>query len=51
VVSHANDRFFWILTQFSNMDVKTGYRLLTVASLILGSTAILITWLIYSLVG
>jgi GntP family gluconate:H+ symporter len=51
VVSHANDSFFWILTQFSNMDVKTGYRLLTVASLILGSTAILITWLIYSLVG
>jgi GntP family gluconate:H+ symporter len=47
VVSHANDSYFWILTQFSNMDVKTGYRLHTVASLILGLTAILVIWLIY----
>jgi GntP family gluconate:H+ symporter len=51
VVSHANDSFFWIVTQFSNMDVKTGYRLHTVGSLILGTSAILVTWLIYSLVG
>jgi len=49
VVSHANDSYFWILTQFSNMDVKTGYRLHTVGSLILGLTAILVIWLIYIL--
>lgn len=50
VVSHANDSYFWILTQFSNMDVKTGYRLHTVASLIMGLTAILVIWVIHQLV-
>jgi GntP family gluconate:H+ symporter len=27
VFSHANDSFFWVVTQLSGMDVKTGYRL------------------------
>ncbi|PCJ93350.1 MAG: gluconate transporter [Flavobacteriaceae bacterium] len=36
VVSHANDSGFWILTQFSNMDVKTGYRLYTLGTLVVG---------------
>ena len=26
VVSHANDSFFWVVTQMSGMNVKTGYR-------------------------
>jgi GntP family gluconate:H+ symporter len=51
VVSHANDSFFWIVTQFSNMDVKTGYRLHTVGSLVLGTSAILFIWLIYNIVS
>ncbi|NJB72150.1 GntP family gluconate:H+ symporter [Saonia flava] len=36
VVSHANDSGFWILTQFSNMDVKTGYRLYTLGTFVVG---------------
>jgi GntP family gluconate:H+ symporter len=36
VVSHANDSFFWVVTQFSNMDAPTGYRLHTVGTLIQG---------------
>ena len=27
VASHPNDSYFWVVTQFSGMDVKTGYRL------------------------
>ena len=42
VVSHANDSFFWVVTQMSNMDVKQGYKLHTLASAILGTTAIII---------
>ncbi|MCY1719523.1 GntP family permease [Prolixibacteraceae bacterium Z1-6] len=35
-ISHANDSFFWVVTQFSGMDVKTGYRTQTTATLIQG---------------
>lgn len=40
VVSHANDSFFWVVTQMSGMDVKTGYRTHTLGTLILGGSAI-----------
>ena len=39
VVSHANDSFFWVVTQFSGMDVQTGYRLQTVGTLVQGLAA------------
>ena len=34
VVSHANDSFFWVFTQMTGMDVKTGYRLHTFSTLL-----------------
>ena len=49
VFSHANDSFFWILTQLSNMDVKTGYRLQTVGTGILGFTGMLAIWALFML--
>ena len=39
VVSHANDSGFWILTQFSGIDVKTGYRVYTTGTLVVGTFA------------
>ena len=39
VVSHANDSLFWIVTQVTGMDVKKGFRLWTLGTLILGLTA------------
>jgi len=47
VVAHANDSFFWIITQFSNMDVKTGYRLHPLGTLVMGCTAMGMIWVIY----
>lgn len=44
VVSHANDSGFWILTQFSGIDVKTGYRVYTLGTLIVGSFAALMVY-------
>jgi GntP family gluconate:H+ symporter len=38
-ISHANDSFFWVVTQFSGMDVKTGYKTHTTATLIQGVSA------------
>ena len=45
VVSHANDSGFWILTQFSGIDVKTGYRVYTLGTFIVGSFAALLVYL------
>jgi len=44
VVSHANDSYFWVVTQFSNMDLETGYRLQTLGTLVEGGTAGLAVW-------
>ena len=41
VVSHANDSYFWVVTQLSGMDVPTGYRCQTIGSLVTGITAII----------
>ncbi len=39
VISHANDSFFWVVTQMSGMDVRTGYRLFGGGTFLLGTTA------------
>jgi GntP family gluconate:H+ symporter len=49
VASHANDSFFWVVTQMSGMDVKTGYKLQSLGTLTLGVSAAVIIW-IFSLV-
>ncbi|MDX1333932.1 MAG: GntP family permease [Robiginitalea sp.] len=41
VISHANDSFFWVVTQMSGMDVRTGYRLFGGGTCLLGTTAAL----------
>ena len=46
VVSHANDSYFWVVTQLSNMDPRTGYRLQTLGTAVEGSAAALAVWAI-----
>ncbi|MFP4096972.1 MAG: GntP family permease [Cyclobacteriaceae bacterium] len=46
VVSHANDSFFWVFTQMTDMKITDGYRLHTTGTLILGSTAALAVWVL-----
>ncbi len=49
VVSHVNDSFFWVVTQMSNMDVKTGYKLHTTGTLIIGSTAMATLYILFTI--
>ena len=51
VVAHANDSFFWVVTQLSGMTTKTGYKLYTTGTLILGSTAGIFVFIIYQLIA
>jgi GntP family gluconate:H+ symporter len=46
VVSHANDSFFWVVTQMSQMNVKNGYTLQSIGSLIIGLAAISVIWIL-----
>ncbi len=46
VVSHANDSFFWVLTQLTGMDVKQGNQIQTLGTLIFGVSAIAIIYVI-----
>jgi gluconate:H+ symporter, GntP family len=39
VVSHANDSYFWVVSQFSDMDVSTAYKTYTTATLVEGVVA------------
>ena len=50
VFSHANDSFFWVVTQLSGMDVKSGYRLFSFGTFILGTSAAVILFIFYLIV-
>jgi GntP family gluconate:H+ symporter len=45
-VSHANDSFFWVVTQFSRMRVSTAYYAQTMATLIQGVVGMITVWLL-----
>ncbi|KOH43292.1 GntP family permease [Sunxiuqinia dokdonensis] len=45
-ISHANDSFFWVVTQFSKMSVSTGYKTHTVATFFQGVVSILTVYLL-----
>lgn len=40
-VSHANDSYFWVVTNFGEMTPEKGYRTQTMATLVLGLSGIL----------
>ncbi|RAI40738.1 GntP family permease [Rhodoplanes roseus] len=46
VVSHANDSYFWVVSQFSNMPVNTAYKLYTSATFVVGVVAFLFAYLL-----
>ena len=47
VMSHVNDSFFWVVTQLSGMNVKTGCKLHGVGVLLGWLTAMLVVWIGY----
>nr|MDA3957076.1 GntP family permease [Oceanispirochaeta sp.] len=49
IVSHANDSYFWVVAQFTGMDIKTAYKTMTMATLIQGLVTIAVV-LILSLI-
>ncbi|MEW2922347.1 GntP family permease [Muricauda sp. ANG21] len=46
-VSHINDSYFWVVSQFSNINVKTALRGHTLGTLVQGITGILMILVLY----
>lgn len=46
MVSHANDSSFWVVTQLTGMDVKTGYKLYSLGSVVVGLFAALLLFIL-----
>lgn len=46
IASHANDSYFWVVTQMSNMNVNQGYKLQTIGTLVVGVLSAMIVWVL-----
>ena len=46
-VSHANDSYFWVVTNFGKMKVEDGYKTQTLGTLIVGIASIINVYLVY----
>lgn len=46
VVSHANDSYFWVVSQFSRIPTATAYRTLTPATGLQGIAAFATVWVL-----
>ncbi|MFA7119305.1 MAG: GntP family permease, partial [Sphaerochaetaceae bacterium] len=45
-VSHANDSYFWVVTNFGEMTVDQGYKSHTMVTLIMGIVDIIFIWIL-----
>jgi len=48
-VSHANDSYFWIVSQIGGLDVKTAYKHHTWATFLQGSVGFVLVWIGYNI--
>lgn len=46
LVSHANDSYFWVVTQFSGMTMNQGYKLQTLGTLVQGVASAIVIGII-----
>ena len=45
-VSHANDSYFWVVTNFGGMKAEDGYKTQTMCTLLMGIASIVFIWVI-----
>lgn len=50
-ISHANDSFFWVMTQMTGMTIKQGNRAHSLGTVVLATSAILIIYVLSKVVG
>lgn len=45
-VSHANDSYFWVVTNFGNLKAEDGYKTQTMVTLLMGLVGIIFIWIL-----
>jgi len=50
MVSHANDSYFWVISRFSGVGMPMMLRVFTVATLLMGTVAMAVIYLLYFLI-
>ena len=45
-VSHANDSYFWVVSQFSDMDTQDAYKCQTGMTAVMGVTTIIVGFIL-----
>jgi GntP family gluconate:H+ symporter len=44
IVSHANDSYFWVISNFAGLDVRTTLRVYSTSTIIMGITVFAFVW-------
>jgi GntP family gluconate:H+ symporter len=45
MISHANDSYFWVVSSFSGLDIKTALRVYSTSTAVMGITVFACVWL------
>lgn len=51
LLSHSNDAYFWVVTKFSDLEIKSTLRVWTTTTAIMGISAFAVIWLLSSFLG
>jgi GntP family gluconate:H+ symporter len=46
MISHSNDAYFWVIARFAGLDMKTMLTVYSVATLLMGTTAFLMVYIL-----
>lgn len=46
MISHSNDAYFWVISKFSDIDIKTMLRVHSVTSVLMGLITMIFVWLL-----
>lgn len=49
-VSHANDSYFWVVTNFGRLKVEGGYKTQTLGNLLIGIAGIINAYILYFII-
>jgi GntP family gluconate:H+ symporter len=45
-VSHANDSYFWVVTNFGQLKPEDGYKTQTMVTLLMGLASMIFIWIL-----
>jgi GntP family gluconate:H+ symporter len=46
MISHANDAYFWVISKFSGLEMKTMLKTYSVATILMGSVTLLVVYIL-----